>query len=203
MTGPEYLEHIAQLLLQYGIIQKVTAEMKRHAGEELHRHATGSYLQRWEVSSACLLETLRHFLPEAPQRLVWFDAEMDDSAYEDLVRRFAAATSGEWSPEQVEYSVNADKNVGDFHCTLDVDVRGAAIHGEWTTPSLKWVANDFLDLIEHIAQTHLSGGFVAIPMHDQTMLFAYLPHSCVRDLAALLDLLEHQYPDFVTFAHTF
>lgn len=203
MTGPEYLEHIAQILLQHGIIQEITEEMKRQAGEELQRHATSSYLQSWGVSSVCLLEALIHFLPETPQRLVWFDAEMDASTYEDLVRRFAAATSGEWSPGQVEYSATADKNVGDVHCTLDFDVRGAAIHGEWTTPRLKWVANDFLDLIEHTAQTHLSGEFVTIPMHDQTMLFAYLPHLCVRDLEALLDLLEHQYPDFVTFAHTF
>ncbi len=202
MTGPEYLERIAQIVLQHGIIPQITEEVMRQASEDLHRHATGPYLQRW-MSPACLLEALTPFLADTHERLVWFDAEMDATTYVDLVRRFAAATDGEWSPEQVEEDVIADKNRRDFHFTVDLDVRGAAIHGEWTTSSLKWVAEDFLDLIESVAQTHLSGEFVDIPMHDQTRLFAYLPHPCVQDLQALLDQLEHEYPDFVTFAHTF
>ena len=201
MTGPEYLEHIAQLLLQHGIIPQITEEMMRQAGEELHRHVTSPY-PPWGISSACLLEALVPFLTETSERLLWFDAEMDSDTYADLVRRFAAATGGEWAPERMEIDVIADKYTNDFQFTLDVEVRGEVIHGEWTDSS-KWAAEGFLDLIERIAQTHLSGAFVDIPMHDQTMLFAYLPHPCVRDLEALLDLLEHEYPDFVTFAHTF
>ncbi len=201
MTGPEYLERFAQILLRHGIIPQITEEMMRQASEELQRHATSSYLQP-RISFACLLEALDPFLTETPERLVWFDAEMDSDTYADLIRRFAAATGGEWAPERMEFDVIADKHTNDFQITLDVEVRGEVIHGEWTDSS-KWVSEGFLDLIERIAQTHLSGAFVDIPMHDQTMLFAYLPHPCVRDLQALLDQIEHEYPDFVTFVHTF
>ena len=201
MTGPEYLERIAQLLLQHGIIKKITEEMMRKASEDLHRHATSPYLQRW-ISPACLLEALDPFLLETPERLVWSMQKWirrPTRTWCDASRLLRGRIR--WGLERMEFDV-ISVHTYDYQFTLDIEVRGEVMHGEWTD-SGKWVAEGFLDLIERIAQRHLSGAFVDIPMHDQTMQFAYLPNLCVRDLEALLDQLEQEYPDFVTFAHTF
>ena len=203
MTGQEYLEHIVQLLLQYGITQQITEEMIRTASELLQRHATDSYLQRWGISPRCLLEALIPFLPETPLRFVWFDAEMDGPTYAEIVRGFANATSGEWVPQQVAYDVVANEGADSYRLTVDFDVCGEPIHGEWTRWSLKWIEDGFLDLMKNIAGTHLSGEFVEIPTHDQTMLFAYLPRQLARKLQILLDQLEQEYADFVMLAQTF
>lgn len=201
MAGSEYVERLAQILLQHSIIARITEEMMRQAHDDLRLHATGAYHQ-WSMSASCLLEALIPWLDQTPQRLVWFDAEMDATTYEDLMRAFAAATGGEWLPEPMTSDVSQDQNTGDFQFTIDFAMHGAAIHEEWASTSLGWVAPGFLTVIERIAATYLSGEFVEIPMHDQTMLFAYMPRLCVQELQALIGQLEQEYPDFMTLAHT-
>jgi hypothetical protein len=186
-------------MLQHGVVQRVTEKMAQEASDELRRHATHVYLQR-DMSGDCLLEGMTPFLAEVSERLIWFDAEMDATTYSELMQSFAGATGGEWSRGGVANDIMVDDETGGYRITLEFEVHGEQIHREWITLSPGWVDNDFLELINRMSNPHLDGEFLNIPMHDQTMLFAYLPHPVAHNLHMLIDRLEHEYSDFVTFA---
>lgn len=160
----------ADLLLRHGLTD---AERVAGAAERIGRGDITGALIRLSVNDAT----------GELGRLVFYDAERiygEDDLIETL-REHAAATLGEWEPEEV----SVDTSGGWASVGLAFTYRGR--HHEWRyNQQSDYVYDGFYEHLDEFAAQELTGRFVQLATNDQCYCGVYLPDAAADELSRLL-----------------
>lgn len=124
-----------------------------------------------------------------PARTVSYDAESIRAPkdYARLVARFAAATRGEWTAENLD----ARMETGAQTTRIAFDFAGAPV--QWQIPRLgDWAHSAFDAALARFAADALNGRFVRLPTLDQTTAWVYLENAAARDFQNALGLTSDE-----------
>lgn len=169
-AGKRVTRAAADLLLRHGL-----TDAERAAG-------AAERIGRGDITGA-LIHLIGNDATGEPGRLVFYDAERiyGEGDLIETLREHAAATLGEWEPEEVSVDVSR----GWASIGLAFTYRGRRHEWRYNQHS-DYVYDGFYEHLDEFAAEELTGRFVQLATNDQCYCGVYLPEAVAGELTRLL-----------------